>query len=156
MKVLERYLANEEETQAFGRLCAKCAVQGALIFLQGQLGAGKTTLVRGFLSEMGHTGAVKSPTYALIESYSTPSGPLHHLDLYRLADPDELEWMGMRDFLDGKQTCLIEWPEQGKGWLPDADLVIELTLKDDGRRVRAESVSDVGKRILENAIQREE
>jgi tRNA threonylcarbamoyladenosine biosynthesis protein TsaE len=109
---------------------------GMLVFLHGQLGAGKTTLVRGMLRALGHEGPVRSPTYALVESYRVAGFELHHFDLYRLADPDELEFMGLRDFLDGNAVCMIEWPERGSGMLPRADMEIELRASDGGRRAR--------------------
>lgn len=142
------YLEDPQATEAFGRRLAHCCPSGVVVFLRGHLGAGKTTLVRGFLRAMGHQGAVKSPTYTLIEPYSTLDGVINHLDLYRLSDPEELEWMGMRDLLDGKQTCLIEWPEQGEGWLPPADVTIALQSQQHGRRLEALSGSARGEQLL--------
>lgn len=148
MNPYKLFLADPQATEAFGQQLAHCCSSGLVVFLRGHLGAGKTTLVRGFLRAMGHQGAVKSPTYTLIEPYTTPGGVVNHLDLYRLGDPDELEWMGMRDLLDGKQTCLIEWPEQGEGWLPPADVTIVLRSRQDGRQLEAVSASVRGEQLL--------
>ncbi len=129
-------LADEAATEALGGALAAVLAPGLLVFLRGQLGAGKTTLVRGMLRALGHEGPVRSPTYALVESYRVAGFELHHFDLYRLTDPDELEFMGLRDFLDGNAVCMIEWPERGNGMLPRADMEIELRVSDGGRRAR--------------------
>lgn len=134
--VREIELADEAATEALGGALATVISPGMLVFLHGQLGAGKTTLVRGMLRALGHRGPVRSPTYALVESYRVAGFELHHFDLYRLTDPDELEFMGLRDFLDGNAVCMIEWPERGRGMLPRADMEIELRVSDGGRRAR--------------------
>jgi len=118
------------------------------VFLHGDLGAGKTTLVRGFLRAAGCSGPVKSPTYTLIESYSSQRGSFYHLDLYRLSDAEELEWIGARDLFDDEQVCLIEWPEQGAGFLPAPDLHVYLQVEAGGRRVRLEAVSARGEQLV--------
>lgn len=129
-------LHGEEEQQAFGaRLAQACGKGPLLIFLEGDLGAGKTTLTRGFLLALGHRGAVKSPTYTLIEPYEIGGRRVYHLDLYRVADPDELEYLGLREMLDEDAILLIEWPERGAGWLPPPDLRIRLAHQDDARRL---------------------
>jgi len=152
MAVFERFLPDQAATEAFGgQLVQGVGDAGLVVFLHGDLGAGKTTLVRGFLRALGHTGRVKSPTYTLVEPYEVAQRSLHHLDLYRLADPEELEWIGIRDLLDNGAICLIEWPEQGAGFLPEPDLHINLHSVDAGRQVQAESVSPEGERLLQAA-----
>ncbi|HHH42987.1 MAG TPA: tRNA (adenosine(37)-N6)-threonylcarbamoyltransferase complex ATPase subunit type 1 TsaE [Gammaproteobacteria bacterium] len=149
MSGYETFLPDEAATEALGERLAAGAVDGLLVFLHGQLGAGKTTLVRGFLHAWGHYGRVKSPTYTLVEPYRTPRGELFHLDLYRLADAEELEWIGIRDLLDGHAVCLIEWPEQGAGILPEPDLHIDLQVQDAGRVVHLRPASSRGERVLQ-------
>ena len=108
---------------------------GGLIFLEGDLGAGKTTLVRGLLRGLGHRGPVRSPTYTLVESFELPAARIHHLDLYRLADAEELEYLGIRDLLDGDSLVLVEWPERGAGVLPEPDLSVRIAQHGSGRRI---------------------
>jgi tRNA threonylcarbamoyladenosine biosynthesis protein TsaE len=101
------------------------------VFLSGPLGAGKTTLMRYILQAMGVSGRVKSPTYTLVEPYTLREGIVYHFDLYRLESPEQLETIGIRDYLDQKALCCIEWPEKGQGYLPDCDLMITLSFKHD-------------------------
>jgi tRNA threonylcarbamoyladenosine biosynthesis protein TsaE len=141
-------LDDAEATEVFGRRLAACQQPGMVVFLQGDLGAGKTTLVRGYLRGLGHLGPVKSPTYALIEPYETGQGNLYHLDLYRLADPEELEWIGLRDLFDGESVCLIEWPQRGEGMLPEPDVTIRLSVEGQGRRLVLEVISPRGEQVV--------
>lgn len=132
---MKTYLKDTEATEQFGaklwaELPPKC-----LIFLQGDLGAGKTTLVRGVLRAAGYTGAVKSPTYTLVEEYTLAGHKLFHFDLYRVADPEELEWIGIRDYFDQDCLCFIEWPDKGQGFLPEPDRLISLLAEGEGRSV---------------------
>lgn len=109
---------------------------GGLVFLSGPLGAGKTTLVRGLLRAAGHRGGVKSPTFTLVEPYETLTPPVYHFDLYRIADPEELEYVGLWDYLRGDALVLMEWPERGAGVLPPPRLEVVIAYAGAGRRVR--------------------
>jgi len=132
----------------FGAALAAALDWPCLVFLEGELGTGKTTLVRGLLRAMGHQGPVRSPTYTLIESYETGSGPVHHLDLYRIGDAEELEYLGLRELLD-EALVLIEWPERGRGWLPVADLRLQLSQGDQSRRILLSALSPRGEQVLQ-------
>ena len=133
MSELTLHLADEEAMVAFGGQLANITQGHGLIFLEGDLGAGKTTLSRGIIRGLGHTGAVKSPTFTLVEPYEIGDIRAFHFDLYRLVDPEELEYMGIRDYFDEDALCLIEWPQQGAGFLPKADLTITIRPHNTGR-----------------------
>ncbi len=126
-------LLNEQDTELLGAQLWRSLPKKCLVFLNGNLGAGKTTLTRGFLRAAGHKTAVKSPTYTLVEEYDLATGKFYHFDLYRIKDPEELEWMGMQDYLAEHSLCFIEWPENGQGFLPEADLEITISTKAEGR-----------------------
>lgn len=142
MRTLE--LPNAEATEELGARLARVLQPGSVIYLQGDLGAGKTTLVRGLLRALGHTAAVKSPTYTLIEPYTPADWRIAHCDLYRLSDPEELELIGLRDYLDGVTVLLVEWPEQGAGVLPQADMILMLQATEQGRQCCIEATSALG------------
>lgn len=141
-------LEGEVETLALGRKLARLIEAGSVIYLHGDLGAGKTTLVRGFLRGLGHEGAVKSPTYSLVEHYGYKNLRIYHFDLYRLGDPEELEYMGIRDYFTANSVCLVEWPERGKGMLPEADMDLFLIYDGSGyRRMQFVANTARGKKI---------
>ncbi|EON93801.1 ATPase [Marinobacter lipolyticus SM19] len=145
------FLADEAATEALGGQLAKAVVgagHGGTLFLKGNLGMGKTTLSRGFMRGLGHEGAVKSPTYTLVEPYEHLQPAAYHFDLYRLGDPEELEYMGIRDYFEGGNACLIEWPERGRGVLPQADLVISLERDGEGRSARLVPGTKNGESLL--------
>ena len=127
----------------------RCQQQQLVIFLNGDLGMGKTTLCRGILRAFGHKGPVKSPTYTLVEPYNFDSSIVYHFDLYRLGDPEELEYMGIRDYFDEDNTlCLLEWPEKGGRFLPKADIAINITLTPGGRIVELVGYSKAGDKLV--------
>jgi len=145
-------LQGEAQQEAFGRALARACGGHALIYLEGDLGSGKTTLARGVLRGLGHRGPVRSPTYTLLEPYDTATGPAYHLDLYRLGDPEELEYLGLRELLRGPALVLVEWPERGRGWLPPPDLRIRLEHRDGARALRVGAESGRGAEILDRLI----
>ena len=135
-------------TERLGARLARVLPPGCVLYLRGELGAGKTTLARGLLHGLGHRGTVKSPTYTLVEPYQIGEWRLFHWDLYRLADPEELEFLGLRDQLDGEAVLLIEWPERGQGELPGADVAVRLDYAGAGRNCQMEAHSEVGIQLL--------
>jgi tRNA threonylcarbamoyladenosine biosynthesis protein TsaE len=126
-------LQNAGETEQFGAELYHSLPSKCLVFLHGDLGAGKTTLVRGYLRAAGYTGTVKSPTYNLVEEYTIAGKKVYHFDLYRITSPEELEWIGINDYFNHDSVCFIEWPDKGKGFLPKPDLMITLAVKEAGR-----------------------
>jgi tRNA threonylcarbamoyladenosine biosynthesis protein TsaE len=147
--MIELALASEQATERLGTALAEALPDAGVIYLRGELGAGKTTLVRALLRALGHLGTVKSPTYTLVESYAVAGKQVFHFDLYRIADPEELEYIGLRDYLDGKSLLLLEWPERGAGVLPPADLDIELRFDEEVRTVGITALSALGRVVLD-------
>jgi tRNA threonylcarbamoyladenosine biosynthesis protein TsaE len=128
-------LTTEQDTLDWGAaLAPKLPKEAFVVYLKGDLGAGKTTLVRGLLRALGHSGPVKSPTYTLVETYNISGAPVHHFDLYRMEHPEELEFIGGREYFD-ESLCLIEWPEKGEGWLPKPDLTLMLSAQGNARQI---------------------
>ncbi len=140
-------LRDAAATEQLGAQLA-ASVTPAVVYLIGDLGAGKTTLVRGLVHALGYTGKVRSPTYTLVEPYECERCPVFHLDLYRLADAEELEWLGLRDMLEQPALLLIEWPERGTGVLPAADLTVYMDYAGSGREARLVSASGAGTQLL--------
>lgn len=140
---------NPSQQQTLGAVLAGVAPAACVIYLQGDLGAGKTTLVRGFLRGLGYQGTVKSPTYTLLEPYPLDDRTVYHFDLYRLADAEELEYLGLRDLLATDAVLLFEWPERGKGGLPAADLLVRIHYQGEGRRLDLTAASGKGEQLLE-------
>lgn len=149
------FLVDEKATIAFGQSLAKCCPAGLNVYLYGDLGAGKTTLVRGLIQTFLPETKVKSPTYTLVEDYdvslseNNPNSLKHiyHFDLYRLGDPEELEYMGGRDYFSEDAVCLVEWPQRGEGWLAEADLEVTIKYQNEGRVVNIVSHSDKGQLV---------
>lgn len=133
---------------ALGGNLASVAEPGLVVFLVGDLGMGKTTFSRGFIQRLGHEGAVKSPTYTLVEPYQLGDLQVYHFDLYRLGHPEELEFMGIRDYFGDFSVCLVEWPERGAGALPAADLVITIEKDGSGRALGYCAQSEQGRAVL--------
>jgi len=142
------FIPNQIEMEQFGTRLASQCVDGALIFLQGDLGTGKTTLTRGFLHGMGYKGNVKSPTYTLVEPYEINGKQVYHFDLYRMGDPEELEYLGGRDYFTDDDICLVEWPERGEGFLPKPDVLIVINYQNAGRQLTISAQTERGRAIL--------
>lgn len=141
-------IPDEAAMLAFGGRLARACHTAAAIYLHGQLGAGKTTLVRGFMREMGYSGSVKSPTYTLVEPYMVGTWHLYHLDLYRVRAAEELAYLGLRE-LPGRDVILLaEWPERGEGFLPPADLVLDIDYVPAGRQLTARPLTSIGEAMM--------
>ena len=141
-------LAGPEATAALGEALAATQPARAVVFLEGELGAGKSTLARAWLRALGVTGAIKSPTYALVERYPIPGGEAAHLDLYRLAAAAELDFLGLDELAAEATLWLVEWPERGAGSLPPPDLRLALAAEGAGRRAVLEARSPTGQAWL--------
>jgi tRNA threonylcarbamoyladenosine biosynthesis protein TsaE len=148
----ELFLKDEQATLHLGAWLADRVPEGFTIYLAGNLGSGKTTIVRGFLRALGYDQAIKSPTYTLVESYDIAHDqyviPIHHFDLYRVVAAEELELIGMRDYFSKNAICLVEWPEKAGDYLLPPDLFCQISLKDTGRLVDMRSDSPNGKKLL--------
>ena len=142
-------LPDEAATAALARRFASAVDGGLVIYLQGELGAGKTSFTRALLTALGVGERVKSPTYSLVESYRAGGRTAWHLDLYRIADPGELEWLGLDALAEPDALVLVEWPERGAGALPSPDLVLRLEHAGGGRRAGAHPRSDRGAAVLD-------
>lgn len=147
--MIERSLPTPADTEELGRRLADTLPARAVILLDGDLGAGKTTVARALLQRLGCTGPVRSPTYTLVERYVTAAGEVAHLDLYRIADPEELLYLGLDDLAESARLWLVEWPERGRGALPAADLRLRLEPQGQGRKAGLEALSETGRRWLQ-------
>ena len=145
---ITRFLADENDTLKMGAELAMVLHPGLVFYLHGDLGAGKTTLVRAILRGLGYQGKVKSPTYTLVELYAVSSLNLYHFDLYRFADPEEWEESGFREYFSPVTICLVEWPEKASGFLPPADVEITLHVRDGGRALELMSITEAGIQCL--------
>ncbi len=145
---LEIPLETEADTLAVAQTFGQLLQAKGVVYLRGQLGAGKTTFCRGILRAYGYEGAVKSPTFTLVEPYDLQWGQVYHFDLYRIADPEELEFLGIEDYLAGGNLCLIEWSERGEGFLPSADIMVEIEVEKLTRRLILSSYSKYGEDIV--------
>ena len=145
-------LARADDTEALGAHLARVCPRGTTIHLLGELAAGKTTLARGYLRALGHAGAVKSPTFTLVETYAFAFGVVHHLDLYRIVLAAELEFIGIEEYIGGTADCLIEWADRGQGMLPECDVEIRMTVAGLGRQAVLEGRSEPGIEIVSRII----
>ena len=152
--MLEREVFGEEAMELFGENLAASLKSGGVVYLDGNLGMGKTTLVRGILRGLGYIGPVKSPTYTIVEPYELDHVEVFHFDLYRISDAEELEYMGIRDYFKGGALCLVEWAEMGEGVLPKPDLVVHLDLVRHGRAISIEPKTSYGVEAVAEITQR--
>lgn len=151
--VLELQVDSEQAMEALGQKVARHVSKGLFGYLEGDLGMGKTTFVRGFIHGCGYQGLVKSPTYTLVEPYSLKPGTnCYHFDLYRLSNPEELEFIGARDLFSEDSICLVEWPEKAEGYLPDADILCKITRAGSGRHVTIWPLTELGKMLMLEVI----
>jgi len=142
-------LPDEDATRTLGQQLAASLEGGLVIYLRGELGAGKTSFARALLTALGVGERIKSPTYSLVEGYQTRHRqPAWHLDLYRIADPGELEWLGLDALAEATAIVLVEWPERGQGALPAPDLEVRLSYRGDGRHARLQAKTQRGEQAL--------
>lgn len=146
--MFEYFAKDEDATLKLAAALGEALDGQGVVLLEGQLGAGKTTFSRGLLRAMGHQGAVKSPTFTLVEPYEIGGKSVYHFDLYRLADPEELEFLGVDDYLSGNGLCLIEWADKGGDLLPPWDIKVQFTLDKLARTISLVANSDHGRQVI--------
>ncbi|KTD71386.1 tRNA (adenosine(37)-N6)-threonylcarbamoyltransferase complex ATPase subunit type 1 TsaE [Legionella tucsonensis] len=146
VKTLE--LPDETASEKFAAHLASCLYPSLIMTFSGDLGAGKTTIIRAMLKHLGIQSAIKSPTFSLVESYTCNHLTIHHFDLYRIHHEEELEYMGFRDYFTQESICCIEWSEHAGGALPQVDIRFKLGIKGAGREMQITALSTAGKRIL--------
>jgi tRNA threonylcarbamoyladenosine biosynthesis protein TsaE len=144
-------LADSDATENLGRLLAHTKPDAGVLHLRGEIGAGKSTLVRALLRELGVSGPIKSPTYTLIERYALNKGEAVHLDLYRIAAASELDFLGLDDVAENAALWLVEWPDRGLGYLPKADVVLTIQIQGEGRVVMLQAETQIGAAWLARA-----
>ena len=154
MTEFTQYIPDEGTMLRFGKKLAEVLVKqpkdnAIVLYFNGDLGAGKTTLSRGMIQGLGHSGNVKSPTYTLVEEYKIGGKIIYHFDLYRLADPEELEFMGIRDYFAENTICLIEWAKKGAGLLASADLLVNIAYAENARNIELLAESETGRQIIQ-------
>jgi tRNA threonylcarbamoyladenosine biosynthesis protein TsaE len=147
-------LPDEAATLALGRELAPLLTPGMVVWLDGDLGAGKTTLTRALLRALGHSGPVKSPTYTLVEVYVVSSIYWYHFDFYRFNHPEEFDDAGLGEYFRDDAVCLVEWPEKAAGYVPQPDLALVFHFADSGRELELVARSDAGQRCLNSLISR--
>jgi len=149
LETKQLFLADESQQIVLATSIAKHLKTSFIMLLKGDLGVGKTTFARGFIQASGFDGVVKSPTYTLVEPYPISENRMcYHFDLYRLSDPEELEFTGARDYFNESDVCLLEWPEKAEGFLPPADWVCEFSHQNEGRDLFISALSDKGKKLM--------
>ena len=139
---------SEQRLEAFANKFASVLQVPLVIHLKGDLGAGKTAFARALIHALGYEGRVKSPTYGLLEQYLLPALQVLHLDLYRISDPGELEFLGLEDLMDEQCVVLIEWPDRGGAWLPEADFIFHFSYAEPGRDLRWRSLSRQAEKVI--------
>ncbi|OOH90344.1 tRNA (adenosine(37)-N6)-threonylcarbamoyltransferase complex ATPase subunit type 1 TsaE [Pasteurellaceae bacterium 15-036681] len=160
MTTYSQYFENEELMLQFGQqlavkfqqYLAQDSQNSLVIYLNGELGAGKTTLTRSIVRAFGYQGNVKSPTYTLVEEYQLTPYAVYHFDLYRLAAPEELEFMGIRDYFRPQTLCLLEWASRGEGMIPQADIIVQIDYAQTGRHIELQPQTEAGKLLVANFL----
>ncbi|MGK0296679.1 MAG: tRNA threonylcarbamoyladenosine biosynthesis protein TsaE [Gammaproteobacteria bacterium] len=147
---MQLIISTSDAMEALGKRLANFSFAGMQIFLSGELGTGKTTLVRGFLHGFGYSGKVKSPTYTLVESYSLETLSIFHFDFYRISDPEEVESMGYREYPAADAICLIEWPEKAYGYIGEPDLLLTLEHQFDSRIIKFTAFNQQANALINN------